>query len=140
MRERNFAVIGALAGMLMLATACSSSSSTTSAGVGATSTSPTATAEAPTDVTGKATFEVEVDSFYFAPSALDGSAGQQITLTLKNESSTTHTFTIDDQNVDVTLAPGAEEQVDVTFPQSGSALFYCRFHKTSGMTGTLEVM
>jgi plastocyanin len=83
--------------------------------------------------------EVELDDFYFEPTVLEGKPGQKVTLELKNEGQTEHTFTIDSQNVDQDLGPGEEAEVDVTIPKSGVVSFYCEFHKSSGMAGALAV-
>jgi plastocyanin len=83
--------------------------------------------------------EVELDDFYFEPTVLEGKPGQTVTLELKNEGETEHTFTIDSQNVDQDLGPGEEAEVDVTIPKSGVVSFYCKFHKSSGMAGALAV-
>ena len=150
MRQRNLIVVVALAASLFVATACSSnSSSASSAGGSSSSSTSTSSSSSETssssaadvaDVTGKATFEIEQDNFYFSPSTIDGSAGQKITFTVKNDGSAAHTFTIDSMNIDVTVQPGDETTVDVTFPSSGTVEFYCQFHKNMGMTGTLEVL
>ena len=83
--------------------------------------------------------EVELDDFYFEPTVLEGKPGQKVTLELKNEGNTEHTFTIDSQSVDQDLGPGEEAEVDVTIPKSGVVSFYCKFHKSSGMAGALAV-
>ena len=83
--------------------------------------------------------EVELDDFYFKPTVLEGKPGQKVTLELKNEGETEHSFTIDSQNVDQELGPGEEAEVDVTIPKSGVVSFYCKFHKSSGMAGALAV-
>jgi plastocyanin len=83
--------------------------------------------------------EVELDDFYFEPTVLEGKPGQKVTLELKNEGQTEHTFTIDSQNVNKDLGPGEEAEVDVTIPKSGVVSFYCEFHKSSGMAGALAV-
>jgi plastocyanin len=83
--------------------------------------------------------EVEMDDFYFKPTVLEGKPGQTVTLELKNEGQTEHSFTIDSQNVDQELGPGEEAEVDVTIPKSGVVSFYCKFHKSSGMAGALAV-
>ena len=142
MRRRNLVIVAAIAASLFVATACSSSSSSSSSAGGSStsaSTSSTSSSAGATDVTGKSTFEIDQANFSFTPSTLDGSAGQKITFTIKNVGSVPHTFTIDSMNVDVTVSPGSETTVDVTYPTSGTVEFYCKFHKSSGMTGTLEV-
>jgi plastocyanin len=90
-------------------------------------------------VSGKSSLEVEQDDFYFGPTVLTGSAGQKLTIELKNEGTVAHTFTIDSLNVDVELQPGETKDISVTFPKSGFTEFYCRFHRTSGMVGELTV-
>jgi plastocyanin len=83
--------------------------------------------------------EVEMDDFYFEPTVLEGKPGQKVTLELKNEGNTEHSFTIDSEKVDNELGPGEEAEVDVTIPKSGVVSFYCKFHKSSGMAGALAV-
>jgi len=91
------------------------------------------------DVAGISELEVEVDDFYFAPTVLEGEAGQALSLSLFNEGAAPHTFTIDDQDVDVELGAGESGQAEVTFPDSGALVFYCRFHVSGGMLGGLSV-
>ena len=145
-RDRNLIVVAAVAALIVVATACSSNTSSSSAATsGTTSTSSSATdtssasADTPANVVSKSTFALSANNFFFSPSALAGSAGQKLTLTVTNAGTVTHTFTIDSEHVDVTLQPGDSQQVDVTFPQSGSVDFYCKFHVSGGMKGTLQV-
>ena len=83
--------------------------------------------------------EVELDDFYFEPTVLGGKAGEKVTLELKNEGQTEHSFTIDSQGIDKDVQPGDEAEVTVTIPKSGVVSFYCKFHKSSGMAGALAV-
>jgi plastocyanin len=83
--------------------------------------------------------EVELDDFYFEPTVLKGRAGSQVTLELKNEGSTEHNFTIDSQGIDKDVEAGEDAKVSVTIPQSGEISFYCKYHKSMGMAGALEV-
>lgn len=102
----------------------------------------------PVSLTGKTTnkgsatisgnaISVEQDDYYFSPTFIKApTAGATVTVTLKNEGSQKHTFTSDALGVDKEVAPGATETVQVTLPQSGAVLFYCRFHQTTnGMQG-----
>ena len=91
------------------------------------------------DVTGASEIEMEVDDFYFAPTVLEGEAGQSLSVGLSNEGGAAHTFTIDDQDVDVQLGAGESGQGEVTFPDSGALVFYCSFHVSGGMLGGLSV-
>jgi plastocyanin len=135
MHRRSWMIVAALSAVFFVATACSSSSSSGTSAVGSSSSS-----EAPANVEGKSTFELSAVNFFFSPSTLEGSAGQDLAITIKNEGTTQHTFTIDSLNIDVAIDPGQSQQVDVTFPQTGTVQFYCRFHQTNGMIGQLEVM
>jgi plastocyanin len=141
MQIRSFVRLGAVVGVLaIVATACSNSSSSSPGGGSSSSSSEE---ETTLDVTGKTSAEVEAynegSEFYFEPSTLTGSAGQSLTITVKNEGDIPHTFTIDDQNVDVELQPDQEQDVTVAFPDSGSVEFHCRFHVGLGMKGELTV-
>jgi plastocyanin len=90
-------------------------------------------------VSGKEEISVELDSFFFKPTVLKGTAGQQIKLELENESDTLHNFTLEDQNLDQDVQAGQKAEVTVTLPQSGSLEFFCKYHRASGMVGELSV-
>jgi plastocyanin len=83
--------------------------------------------------------ELELDDYYFEPKTVQGNAGQKITLELKNEGSTEHNLTLSDQGIDQDVEEGESAKVTVTVPQSGSVQFYCKYHRSMGMTGTLKV-
>lgn len=91
------------------------------------------------DVTGDSQVTVELSDFAFAPTVLEGEAGQSLSVDLSNVGMAPHTFTVDDQDVDVQLGAGESGQADVTFPDSGALVFYCRFHISGGMLGGLSV-
>ena len=133
--HRRGSAIGALVlATLFVATACSSGSSSTAAG-GTTSSG----GEPPTNVAGKSSTTMSAEDFFFTPATLDGAADQKLTITLSNDGSVPHNFSIDDQSIDVTLEPGQQKDIQVAFPQSGSVQFFCSFHQSSGMVGLLEV-
>jgi plastocyanin len=99
-----------------------------------------ATSHGSEDVSGMASIQVELDDFYFEPTVLEGEAGQSLTVTMFNEGDAPHTFTIDALDVDQELQPGDEDvTAEVTFPDSGALVFYCRFHVGGGMLGGLSV-
>lgn len=83
--------------------------------------------------------EVELDDFYFEPTVLEGTPGRKVTLELKNDGKTEHSFTVDSQGIDKDIEPGDEGEVTVTIPKSGAISFYCKYHKSSGMAGALAV-
>jgi plastocyanin len=91
------------------------------------------------DVSGTDTADLEMDDFYFEPNVLEGEAGQTLTVELENEGDATHTFTVDELGVDEEVQPRDKGEADVTFPDSGALLFYCRFHQGGGMRGGLSV-
>jgi plastocyanin len=83
--------------------------------------------------------EVEMDDYYFQPTVLQGKPGEKVTLELKNEGQTEHSFTVDSQGIDKDIQPGDEAEVTVMIPKSGVVSFYCKFHKSEGMAGALAV-
>jgi plastocyanin len=77
---------------------------------------------------------VTIRDFAFDPDEL--TVGPQAALVITNEDSTTHTFTVDDAGLDLTLEGGDTlEQQAPSDP--GSYDFRCDIH--SNMTGTLTV-
>jgi plastocyanin len=91
------------------------------------------------DVAGESETDVEADDFYFEPTVLTGEAGQTITIHIENEGDATHNFSISDQDVDEDVDSGDSVDVDVTFPDSGTVAWFCKFHQGQGMVGGLEV-
>lgn len=78
---------------------------------------------------------LEADSFFFAKTFVKAKPGT-VMVTVENASSVPHTFTVDDQ-VDEELAPGDETTVSVDVTADEPVVFYCRFHRGSGMQGAL---
>jgi plastocyanin len=90
------------------------------------------------DISGKssATLELEADDYYFNPTFIKLAPGEKVTLTVKNEGDSTHTFTSDALNVDKQVSSGKSKKITVTIPSSGSAFqFHCDFHQSMGMKG-----
>jgi plastocyanin len=81
------------------------------------------------------TLELELDDFYFGPTFVQAQTGATVTVTLNNEGDAPHTFTIDDLDIDEEVAPGDSTDVEVTLPDEGATMFYCRFHVSQGMQG-----
>jgi plastocyanin len=77
--------------------------------------------------------EIVIQGFTFQPSTISVSGPTDVTVT--NEDSTPHTFTLDDESVDLELAGG--ENGTATIDVSDSTGFFCRIHPN--MTGTVEV-
>lgn len=97
------------------------------------------------DMIGKSALDLNMESysvgtlqnFDFAPTFIQGTPGQKMTLVLRNASSAPHNFTLPAQNIVRDVSPGAIDVVEVTFPTSGGLLFYCHFHTSKGMNGQL---
>ncbi len=90
------------------------------------------------DASGKSSFELEVDDFYFNPTFIKGTPGQTVTLEISSDSSdTTHNFSLASQNVSTDIPQKGKAEVKVTIPQSGVLQFFCKFHTGQGMNGEL---
>jgi len=153
MRRSIFVLLPAFAAAAVVLAGCSSSSTTSSAAAGTPSSSASgggtitigsdqANDHGTEDATGKSTLEIDANNdngFYFKPTIVTGSANQSLTIELKNEGTAPHNFSIDSLGVNVTLQPGASQEVKVKFPASGTTEFFCSFHRSLGMAGELEV-
>ena len=91
------------------------------------------------DVAGESEVDLEADDFYFEPTVITGEAGQTITIHVENEGDSTHNFSITDQDISEDLDSGSDAEVEVTFPDSGTLVYFCKFHQSQGMLGGLEV-
>jgi plastocyanin len=88
------------------------------------------------DLTGSE-ITLEQDDFYFNPTFIKGGTpGATVTVHLKNEGKSPHTFTSSALGVDQQVNPGESKDVTITLPSSGATEFHCRFHQQSnGMQG-----
>jgi plastocyanin len=134
--------------LALVASACGEEEPSLSAGAGGegeggesvTIAGQEATSHGSEDVSGMDAIGLELDDFYFEPTVLEGEAGQSLTVTMFNEGDAAHTFTIDELDIDQELQPGDKDvTAEVTFPDSGALVFYCRFHADGGMLGGLSV-
>jgi plastocyanin len=91
------------------------------------------------DVAGDSELDLELDDFYFEPTVLTGSAGETLTLHLENEGDTEHNFSLTDRGIDQDVEAGEKAVVSVTFPDSGTLVFFCKYHQDMGMRGALRV-
>ena len=90
------------------------------------------------DVSAKTTATVEMGQhdYYFSPTFVKVRPGEQLTIKVKNEGKSQHTFTSSALGVDKTVDPGKKATVKVTIPASGGAIqFHCDFHEVMGMQG-----
>src|SRR5262245_23736284 len=90
----------------------------------------------------KGKISIEEDDFYFNPTFEKAKLGSKVTVRLKNEGKTQHTFTIPSLGVDTVLDPDKKATVDVTLPTDGALAFFCRFHgpTTSSPTASNQGM
>jgi len=109
-----------------LAAACGGGDSDESSGTG-------------TDSETRETIEVTAKDFSFTPAKLKGEVGRAFEVTLTNSGDATHTFTIDEFNVNEEVASRTETTVLVTPAEPGEFNYYCRFHQTQGMQGAITV-
>jgi predicted lipoprotein with Yx(FWY)xxD motif len=91
------------------------------------------------DATGATSLELELDNNYFEPTFVKGTAGQKLTVTLANDSSNLHNFSVPGLAIDQDVQGKEQKTVDVTFPSSGVLLFLCKYHSSAGMNGELLV-
>jgi plastocyanin len=85
----------------------------------------------------KGKISIETDDYYFKPTFDKAKPGSTVTVSLKNEGKTQHTFTIPSLGIDTVLNPDQKATVSVTVPTDGALGFYCRFHGPSGTQGDL---
>lgn len=83
----------------------------------------------------KGKISIEADDYYFKPTFDKAKPGSTVTVNLKNEGKTQHTFTIPGLGVDQVLDPDQKATVTVTVPTDGALGFYCRFHGPNGTQG-----
>lgn len=85
---------------------------------------------------GEATQVALVDN-NFAPSMLELPAGQEVTITTPNNGQNSHSFTIDELDVDTgVLGSGDTAEVTFTVPE-GETQYYCTVHGAGVMSGTI---
>ncbi len=134
-----FAVVLVLA---LAATACGKDNGTEGSSGTITIAGQKANDKGTKDVSGASSAELELNNegsvYYFEPTILKGTAGQKITLELSNEGSALHNFSVTDQGIDQDVPSENKAEVTVTFPQSGTLVFFCKYHQTLGMVGALE--
>lgn len=82
---------------------------------------------------------VTMSDNFFEPPCIAVSSTQQITLA--NAGNSEHTFTVANGDIDIEVEPGEEATTDETGTDlaAGTYRFYCRYHESAGMVGTLVV-
>jgi len=143
-------MVGGVLVVVLVATACGKSGTTTApspgggpvttpAGPSGGGTGPTGSsgASGSSGATGTSALTVTQNNFQFAPTKVTVASGS--TITVQNQNGTTpHTFTIKSSPIDVVNDHGQSSDVTIDLPP-GTYTFFCRFHVSLGMKGTLTV-
>ena len=116
--------------------ACGGSEPTGGAGTATSPPTATSLSPAPTATETSGETRVAMQDNVFQPNSITAAAGAE--LELDNEGQNPHTFTIDGQDVDEQVNAGDNAKITLDLAP-GTYDFYCRFHKSLGMTGTLTV-
>lgn len=122
-----------LAATAMLAAACGGDDDDADTG-GATAT-PTNAASATGDAVEPLEVTVTAENFSFDTAEISAKTGQLVNITLKNDGSAPHSFTVG--STDVADVDGGEEGTGTFMASEGTAEFHCKYH--SEMTGTITV-
>ncbi|MEP7059184.1 MAG: cupredoxin domain-containing protein [Actinomycetota bacterium] len=105
--------------------------------LGACSSSSSSSTPAPAGTEGGgagSTLALTAKDFAFSPTALTANAGS-VTVTVTNDATRTHSFTLDDDSVTKDIPAGTSQEVVLDL--TGTVSFHCRFH--SQMVGTITV-
>jgi hypothetical protein len=91
--------------------------------------------------------QVTAGDFYFEPTVVIGPPGGpedlaavdgiQVYLVVTSASRDSHNVSIPDQEIDVDVPPGGDVRIIVTFPDSGTLVYACKYHRGRGMAGAL---
>jgi cytochrome c oxidase subunit 2 len=82
--------------------------------------------------------ELTAADFAFDPTTIEAEPGQELTVTLVNDDSAEHSFTVSDLDVEVEAEGGESAEVTFNAPDSGSVEFICKYHPEQ-MTGEISV-
>ena len=82
--------------------------------------------------------ELTAANFTFDPTTIEAAPGQEIQVTLVNDDSAEHSFTVEDLDVEVEAEGGESTDVSFTAPDSGSVEFHCEYHPDQ-MKGEITV-
>lgn len=123
-----------LMGVLLLGAAAACGNSTYGGSTGTTGSTGSS------GTTGTNGLTVTMGNFKFQPATMTIQAGQ--TVTWKNTDTIDHTVTSGTPSAptglfDMTLHPN--DTFQFTFQQAGAFQYFCRFHASMGMTGTVQV-
>ena len=75
----------------------------------------------------------------FDPAVVKATAGEAVTVSLKNEGGAQHNFSIISLNISRDVNPEGSATVTFTPTQKGTLPFFYKFHGGQGMVGTITV-
>ena len=81
---------------------------------------------------------IEMGEFSFSPTVISAPADTPLRITLVNGGDNVHNFEIARQEIDVTVAEGGREVVEVHVPAAGAVTFECKFHLPRAMRGEIR--
>ncbi len=89
------------------------------------------------------TLELEADNegsdFYFEPNFIKAPGGSTVTVEFRNEGDVEHNFSMDSPKADHDVEAGKTETFELKLGAETRYEFYCKYHKSSGMTGAFEL-
>ena len=81
---------------------------------------------------------LDAQNFQFTPSTVTVKPGDRVTVTVSNKDTIEHNFSITELHVNQDISAATSKSV--TFTATSSNLqFFCEYHKSKGMVGTLDV-
>jgi plastocyanin len=134
MRKTLIATFALVALAALTGAACSSDDGGDGGGITATG-AVGCTPDNATDLTGDDPFTVSIQDLAFQPDCFSAKSASSITV--DNKDDVTHTFTIDDTQVDVSIDAGQTFNGESAGLAAGTYQFHCKIH--SSMTGTVIV-
>ncbi len=119
----------------LLAASCSSGGSDSSGGGGSSAAASGCTAANATDFTGQSSFTITIKGLAYHPNCFSAKNGS--TITIENQDSVTHTFTVINTGVDVLIEGGQSKTQANASLAPATYQFHCTIHPQ--ITGTFIV-
>ena len=82
--------------------------------------------------------QVAMHDNFFGSKVITGKPGSTVKVALKNDGKNEHNFKVVGEKADADVKPGQSATVSVVIPKSGTAQFFCEYHKGLGMVGTVK--
>ena len=88
-------------------------------------------------VAGSETLEMTAREFAFSPTLVLGPPDLAVEIDLVAEGGGTHSFTLPEEEIDQDVAGGETVRISTRFPDTGTIVFFCKYHRERGMVGGL---